>query len=106
MRAQPVLPRGTCACMSNTARASCVAVAVAATDGRRRAAQAVVDRIRGECRKDHEQLKQEVKTAQQEVAIKASLAESWQREVQGLCKRLEQVRRSLPSHLPAYAPPP
>lgn len=54
--------------------------------------QALAERIRGECREEQQALRRQLQEAQQDLAIKASLADSWQREVQGLCKRLEQAR--------------
>ena len=54
--------------------------------------QALDERIRGECREEQQALRRQLQEALQDLAIKASLADSWQREVQGLCKRLEQAR--------------
>eukprot|EP00892_Ulva_mutabilis_P003317 jgi/Ulvmu1/1357/UM011_0085.1 len=51
------------------------------------------ERVRAECRRAQEQAQAEARDAQQALAVKASLADSWEREVQATCKRLEQAEK-------------
>lgn len=47
--------------------------------------------VRQECEKAVATTRAELSNARQELAVKVALADSWEREVQQLCKRLEKV---------------
>ena len=55
--------------------------------------------MRRECEVAAAEVRAQLSNAKQEVAVKAALADSWEREVQQLCKRLDKVLRFSLLHL-------
>jgi hypothetical protein len=47
--------------------------------------------VRVECEKAAAAVHEELSNARQDLAVKVALADSWEREVHQLCKRLEKV---------------
>ena len=63
------------------------------------AAQGKEAAVRRECEVAAAEVRAQLSNAKQEVAVKAALADSWEREVQQLCKRLDKVLRFSLLHL-------